>query len=143
MKPKTKPQTKAGGIGLLEVLFFVLPLLVLIPNFFIIPDLSYAGLATQEVAFFIAATVFAAFGLVALVRTKTNPFNLPREQTMLIGALLVFILWQAVTLKWSPVVFDGVRIIGIWFGFAVFFVVALTTMRQQAAGDQRDHRPLQ
>ncbi len=133
MKPKIKPQTKAGGIRLLEIVFFVLPLLALIPNFFIIPDLTYPGLATQEVVFSIAATVFAALGLFELIRSKMNPFKLPREQAILIGALLVFILWQVVSLKWSPVAYDGMRIIGIWFGFAVFFVAALTTMRQRAA----------
>ncbi len=133
MKSKIKPQTKAGGIGLLEIVFFVLPLLALIPNFFIIPDLTYPGLATQEVAFSIAATVFAALGLFELIRSNTNPFKLPREQAILVGSLLVFILWQVISLKWSPVVYDGVRIVGIWFGFAVFFVAALATMRQRAA----------
>lgn len=133
MKSKTKPQTKTGGIGLLEIAFFVLPLLALIPNFFVIPDLNYPGLATQEVVFSVASAVFAAIGLIELIRTKTNPFKLPREHAMLIGALLAFILWQVVSLKWSPVVYDGVRIIGIWFGFAVFFVAGLTVMRQRAA----------
>ena len=133
MKSRTKPHTIAGGIGLLEIVFFVLPLLALIPNFFIIPDLTYPGLATQEVAFSIAAVVFAALGLLELIRSKTNPIQLPREQAILIGALLVFILWQVVSLKWSPVAYDGVRIVGIWFGFAVFFVAALMTMRQRAA----------
>ncbi|MFN0112338.1 MAG: O-antigen ligase family protein [Blastocatellia bacterium] len=133
MKTKTKPQSKSGGIGLLEIAFFALPLLALIPNFFVIPDLVYPGLATQEVAFAIASVMFAAIGLIELIRAKTNPFNLPRQQATLIGALLVFILWQVVSLKWSPVVFDGVRVTGIWLGFAVFFVAAMTTMRQRAA----------
>lgn len=133
MKSRTKPHTTAGSIGLLEIVFFVLPLLALIPNFFIIPDLAYPGLATQEVAFAIAATVFAALGLFELIRSKANPLKLPREQAILIGALLVFILWQVVSLKWSPVAYDGLRIVGIWFGFAVFFVAALATMRHRAA----------
>ncbi|MBP6822720.1 MAG: O-antigen ligase family protein [Acidobacteria bacterium] len=133
MKSKTKSQTKTGGISLLEVAFFVLPLLALIPNFFIIPDLTYPGLATQEVAFSVATVIFAAIGLIELIRTKTNLLSLPREHVILIGSLLAFILWQVVSLKWSPVAYDGVRIIGIWFGFAVFFVVGLTVMRQQAA----------
>ncbi len=133
MKSKTKPQTKTGGISLLEIAFFVLPLLALIPNFFIIPDLTYPGLATQEVAFSIAAVIFAAIGLIELIRTKTNPLSLLREHVILICSLLAFILWQVVSLKWSPVPYDGVRIIGIWFGFAVFFVAGLTVMRQRAA----------
>lgn len=133
MKSKTKTPPKAGGFRLLEIAFWALPLLALIPNFFVIPDLTYPGLATQEVIYSIAATVFAAIGLFELIRTKTNPLNLPRQQVMLIGALLVFILWQLVSLKWSPVPYDGVRVIGIWFGFAVFFVAALATMGQRAA----------
>ncbi|MEK7830521.1 MAG: O-antigen ligase family protein, partial [Acidobacteriota bacterium] len=133
MKSKTKPQSKAAGISLLEIAFWALPLLALIPNFFLIPDLTYPGLATQEVAFSVASAIFAAIGLIELVRTKTNPLKLPREQAMLIGSLLAFILWQVVSLKWSPVAYDGVRVIGIWFGFAVFFVIGLTVMRQRAA----------
>ncbi|MBS1791501.1 MAG: O-antigen ligase family protein [Acidobacteria bacterium] len=133
MKPKSKPQPKVGGIRLLEIAFFVLPALALIPNLFVIPDLNYPGLATQEVVFSVAAAGFAALGLFELLRTKTNPLTLSREQAMLIGASLVFILWQVVTLKWSPVVFDGMRMIAIWFGFAVFFVAGITSMRQRAA----------
>ena len=59
MKSKTKTPPKAGGFRLLEIAFWALPLLALIPNFFVIPDLTYPGLATQEVIYSIAADSLA------------------------------------------------------------------------------------
>lgn len=133
MKSKTKTQSQSEGISLLEIAFLALPLLALIPNFFVIPSLNYPGLATQEVAFALASAAFAVLALIALVRSNGNTLKLSREQTILAGSLLLFIFWQAVSLKWSPVVYDGVRVIGIWFGFAVFFIAGMTVMRQRAA----------
>lgn len=133
MKSKTKTQPQSEGISLLEIAFLALPLLTLIPNFFVIPSLNYPGLATQEVAFALASAAFAVLALIALVRSNGNPLTLPREEAILAGSLLLFIFWQAVSLKWSPVVYDGVRVIGIWFGFAVFFIAGMTVMRQRAA----------
>lgn len=133
MKSNPKIQKQSEGVSLLEIAFLALPLLALIPNFFVIPSLNYPGLATQEVAFALASSVFAAIGLIALVRRNASPLTLPREQAMLAGALLLFIVWQAVSLSWSPVAYDGVRVITIWFGFAVFFIAAMTVMRQRVA----------
>lgn len=132
MKPKAKQPTNSAGIGLLEIAFLVLPLLALIPNFFVIPSLNYPGLATQEVAFSVASAVIAALGLIALVRSAASP-TLSREQLLLVGALLAFIVWQTVSLIWAPVKYDGIRVVGIWFGFAIFFLTAMTVMRQRAA----------
>jgi O-antigen ligase len=133
MKSNPKIQKQSEGVSLLEIAFLALPLLALIPNFFVIPSLNYPGLATQEVAFALASAAFAALGLVALIRTNANPFKLSREQSLLAGSLLLFIVWQAISLSWSPVKYDGVRIITLWFGFAVFFIAAMTVMRQRAA----------
>lgn len=132
MKSKAKQPNNSTGIGLLEIAFLVLPLLALIPNFFVIPSLNYPGLATQEVAFSIASAVIAALGLIVLVRSAASP-TLSREQLLLAGALLAFIVWQTVSLIWSPVKYDGIRVIGIWFGFAIFFLAAMAVMRQRAA----------
>ncbi|MDX2043254.1 MAG: O-antigen ligase family protein [Acidobacteriota bacterium] len=133
MKSNAKQFTKPAGISLLEIAFLALPLLALIPNFFVVPSLNYPGLATQEVAFSFASAVFAALGLFALVRVSANSVQLSREQLLLVGSLALFILWQAISLKWSPVFYEAVRVIAIWFGFAVFFLAAMTVMRQRAA----------
>lgn len=132
MKSNPKIQKQSEGVSLLELAFLALPLLALIPNFFVIPSLNYPGLATQEVAFALASAAFAAIGLIALVRRNAN-LSLSREQALLAASLLVFIAWQAVSLSWSPVVYDGIRVITIWFGFAVFFIAAMTVMRQRVA----------
>lgn len=133
MKSKTSPTSKPGGVRLLEIAFLALPILALIPNFFIIPDLTFPGLATQEVAFTLASVIFAALGLIGLFRYSESVLRLSRRQLLLIGSLLVFILWQVISLIWSPSPYDGVRNSILWFGFAVFFIAGLTTMREQMA----------
>lgn len=133
MKPKTNSQPKSGGIRLLEIAFLLLPFLALVPNFFIVPDLTYPGLATQEVVFAVAAAVFAALGLIELVRSQTNPLMLLRQHALLFASLLAFILWQLISLAWAPAVFDGVRVSGIWFGFAIFFIAGVTSLRERMA----------
>lgn len=133
MKSNAKQPIKSSGISLLEIAFLALPLLSLIPNFFVIPSLNYPGLATQEVAFGVASAVIAALGLLALFRANADSIKLSREKMLLAASLVLFIVWQAVSLKWSPVVYEGVRIINIWFGFAVFFLAAMTSMRQRSA----------
>lgn len=133
MKPKTNSPSKSGGIRLLEIAFLLLPFLALVPNFFIVPDLTYPGLATQEVVFAVAAAVFAALGLIELVRSQTNPLALLRQHALLFACLLAFILWQVVSLAWAPAVYDGVRVSGIWFGFAIFFIAGVTSLRERMA----------
>ncbi|HMV46640.1 MAG TPA: O-antigen ligase family protein [Blastocatellia bacterium] len=133
MKPKNNLQPKSGGVRLLEIAFLALPFLALIPNFFIVPDLTYPGLATQEVVFAVVAAVFAALGLIELVRSQTNPLTLLREHALMFACLSAFILWQLVSLAWAPAAYDGVRVSGIWFGFAVFFVAGITSMRRPMA----------
>lgn len=133
MKPKNNLQPKSGGVRLLEIAFLALPFLALIPNFFIVPDLTYPGLATQEIVFAVVAAVFAALGLIELVRSQTNPLMLLREHALMFACLSAFILWQLVSLAWAPAAYDGVRVSGIWFGFAVFFVAGVASMRRPMA----------
>jgi O-antigen ligase/Tfp pilus assembly protein PilF len=133
MKPKTNIPSKSGGIRLLEIAFLLLPFLALVPNFFIVPDLTYPGLATQEVVFAVAAAAFAALGLIELARSQTNPLTLLRQHALLFISLLIFILWQVVSLAWAPAVYDGVRVSGIWFGFAVFFIAGVISLRERMA----------
>jgi O-antigen ligase len=133
MKPKTIAQSKSGGVRLLEIAFLALPFLALIPNFFIIPDLTFPGLATQEVAFTLASAIFAALGLIQLARAEKSLLQLARERVLLIASLLVFILWQVISLAWSPSPYDGVRVSSIWLGFAAFFIAGLTSMRERMA----------
>ena len=130
MKSKINPQPKSGGIRLLEIVFLALPFLALVPNFFIVPDLTYPGLATQEIVFAVAAAVFAALGVIEIVRSETNPLALLRQHALLFVSLLVFVLWQVVSLAWAPAMYDGVRVSGIWFGFAVFFIAGVSSLRE-------------
>lgn len=133
MKPKTNLQPKPGGIRLLEIAFLVLPFLALVPNFFVVPDLTYPGLATQEVVFAFAAAAFAALGVIELLRRQTDVLSLSRRHALMFACLLGFILWQLVSLAWAPAAYDGVRVSGIWFGFAVFFIAGVLSLRKPMA----------
>lgn len=117
----------------LEIALLPLPFLALTPNFFIAPDLSYLGLATQELAFALALAAIAAVGLLWTVRARANSFNLNRDHLLMLVALAAFIFWQILTLSWAPTPYDGVRVAGIWFGFGVFFGAGLLFLRKRSA----------
>ncbi|MGH9844228.1 MAG: O-antigen ligase family protein [Blastocatellia bacterium] len=121
---------------MLELSFPLLPLLALIPNFFVIPDLTYQGLATQELVFASAATVFAILGLIKILGTgRAQParLELDRESLWIFAALAAFIAWQLISLAWAPAFYDGVRVSGIWLGFGVFFMAGALRLRPRSA----------
>jgi O-antigen ligase len=133
MKPKTVSQSKSSSIGLFELAFLALPFLALTPNFFAPPDLSYMGLATQELVFAIAATIFSAIGLWQIVRARAALLSIGRDQLLMFAALAAFILWQLITLFWAPTIFEGLRISGIWLGFGIFFGAGVLTLQKRSA----------
>jgi O-antigen ligase len=133
MKSKTIQQTKKSGISLFEFAFLALPFLAIIPNNFIPPPLSHVGLATQEVVFACAGLVFAGLGIVQIIRARQNRFELGREDLLMFTALTAFILWQVISLTWAPAAYDGLRVTGIWLGFAVFFAAGVFSLRQRSA----------
>jgi O-antigen ligase len=133
MKSKTSAQTTAGSTGAFEIALLALPFLALTPNFFAIPDLSYQGLATQELVFAIVAVLFTGMGLMRIVRSKNDPLPIDRELLLIFAALLIFILWQAVSLAWAPTLYEGVRVAGIWLGFGVFFIAGALGLRKTSA----------
>ncbi len=133
MKSKTSPPTKKRGVSLFEVAFLALPFLALTPNSFIAPPLGHMGLATQELVFACAASIFAGLGLSQIFRSEHYPFKLSREDLLMFVALAAFILWQGVSLAWAPTPYDGFRVIGIWLGFAIFFAAGAFSLRDVSA----------
>jgi O-antigen ligase len=133
MKPKTVSQPKRSGIGLFELAFLALPFLALTPNFFAPPDLSYMGLATQELVFAIAASIFSVIGFWQIVRARAASLSMSRDQLLMFAALAVFILWQLITLLWAPTIFEGLRVSGIWLGFGIFFGAGILSLRKRSA----------
>lgn len=129
MKAKVRPQSKPSRAGLLEISLLALPWLALTPNFFAPPALSYQGLATQEFVYACAAVLCAVLGL---WRVWSTTFVLDRGELKLLLALVLFIVWQAVSLSWAPTPYDGVRVIGVWSGWAVFLAIALSLRRRVA-----------
>ncbi len=133
MKSKTKRQAKKPGIGLVEIAFLALPFLALTPNFYIPPTLGHQGLATNELVFACAAAVFAGLASARIFRAQESRLKLRREDLLMVAALAAFILWQVISLGWAPTLYDGVRVAGIWLGFAIFFTAGVFCLRQRSA----------
>ncbi|MGE0132816.1 MAG: O-antigen ligase family protein [Blastocatellales bacterium] len=133
MKSKTDPRSKKTGVSLFEIAFMTLPFLALVPNTFIPPPLGYEGLATQEFVFACAIVVFAGLGLARMFRAQQGDLELSRENLFMLAALATFILWQALSLGWAPTPYSGVRVTGVWLGFAVFFAIGLLSIRERSA----------
>ncbi len=131
MKSKQPRALQTAGFQPAELLFLFLPLIALTPNFFIIPDLGYPGLATQEFVFGLTVVAFAAAGLAKALQLQAG-LKLQRSQLFLLAPLLAFCLWQLLSLAWTPDWSEGVRQLAIWFGLALFFVTALWALGEKS-----------
>ncbi len=131
MKAKQPRATQKAHFQPAELLFLLLPLIALTPNFFIIPDLGFPGLATQEFVFGLAVVAFAAAGLAGALQLQTS-LKLQRSQTLLLALLCAVCLWQLLSLAWTPDWSEGARQLAIWFGLALFFVTALWALREKS-----------
>ncbi len=96
MKRKQTRKPEASSIRLLELIFPLVPFLALVPNFYIIPDINYQGLATQEFVLATSVAILLAIALAVLFRRQT-PIRINRETAMLTGVLGLFLIWQAVS----------------------------------------------
>ncbi|MBL8166872.1 MAG: O-antigen ligase family protein [Acidobacteria bacterium] len=133
MKAKPSTATTESGTRLLEFALLALPILALTPNFYAPAVLDHQGLATQEFVYIAAATIFGLLGAFALFRQSATALAVPRTDIVLFASLLLFILWQAVSLSWAPAVMDGVRVISIWGGFVWFLAAVVFCLRKQTA----------
>ncbi len=133
MKSKTKPPDKKAGANLFEIAFLALPFLALIPNTFVIPPLGYEGLATQEFYFACAGVAFAGMGVVKFIKARRAAVEISREDLSIFATLVVFILWQVISLAWAPAPYSGGRIASIWLGFAIFFAAGRFSLREHSA----------
>ena len=131
MKSKPPRAAQKTPFQVAEVLFLFLPLIALTPNFFIIPDLSFSGLATQEFVFGFAVVAFAAVGLTKALQLQVA-LSIKRAHVLLIAPLLLFCLWQLLSLLWTPDWSEAARLLGFWFGLALFFVTGLWALRERS-----------
>jgi O-antigen ligase len=115
-----------------DYLFPVVPFLALVPNFFIIPSLSYAGLATQELVYAAAVLLCAALGLAQAWKYPKNEL-FTRQAVWMFAPLLLFMAWQTFSLTWSANRGESLRQLGLWFGFLVFSVTAWLHLRARTA----------
>jgi O-antigen ligase len=118
-----------------DYFFPLLPFAALIPNFFILPGLTYSGLATQEVGFAVAVLLCAIINLLQ-IRAAGNlngAVNISRKTLWIFAPLGLFILWQTLSLLWSVERGEAWRQIGFWFGFLVFLSALWNGLRARAA----------
>ncbi|MFN0085388.1 MAG: O-antigen ligase family protein [Blastocatellia bacterium] len=129
MKSKHTIPAKASGVSLHEILLLARPLRALVPNFFIIPDLAYEGLATQELVFAIASVIFVIAGLWEMSRGGAA---VTRAELLMYGSLALFLAWQGVSLFWAPTAQSGFRVLGIWLGFGIFLLAGARGLRPRS-----------
>ena len=112
--------------------FPLLPLMALIPNFFIVPSLVYPGLATQEVGFAVSVLLCSLIGL-RQTRAAGNTVSFSRQTLWIFAPLVLLLLWQTFSMMWSAERGEALRQIGSWFGFLVFFSALWSGLRARAA----------
>src|SRR5262249_55556184 len=136
MKSKTHPRNKKTGVSLFEIAFLALPFLALTPNTFVPPPLGHEGLATQEFIFAGSMVVFAGIGLARILkggRARAGAIELSRDALLMLVTVAMFIFWQVISLSWAPTPYSGVRVAGIWMGFAIFFTAGRFSLRERSA----------
>jgi O-antigen ligase len=131
MKTKHTRAATAPRFHLVELLFLALPLIALTPNFFIIPTLSYPGLATQEFVFALAVFAFAGACLFRAWQLPATP-QFQRSHLLTIAALAAFLGWQLVSLAWAPDWSEGIRVAALWFGLLIFLITGWWALRESA-----------
>ncbi|MBI3427055.1 MAG: O-antigen ligase family protein [Acidobacteria bacterium] len=131
MKSKQTRAVQQARFQPAELLFLFLPLIALTPNFFVIPELGFTGLATQEFVFGLAVVAFAAACLARALQLPAG-IKLGRQQLLLLAPLAAFCLWQLLSLLWTPDWSEGVRLAGIWFGLALFFVTGRWALSERS-----------
>lgn len=133
MKSKTSVHDQNSIFRVLAVLYLALPILALTPNFFIIPELNYPGLATSELIFGVSGTILSLVAAILLWREPFPHYKLDRDFILIIAVFVLFLLWQLVSLAWAPAKYDGLRLTGIWFGFGVLVIIGWSAIREQSA----------
>lgn len=113
--------------------YLLLPILALIPNFFIPPPLGYPGLATQEMVFSVAAAVLAMAGAVLALRAGGLMLEVDRLKLLALISLGAFIAWQAASLAWAPSPYDGLSIMRLWLCFGIFIGVGFFVIDARTA----------
>lgn len=130
LSPRAK-STSPTTLGLLELALLALPIVALTPNFFIIPDLSYQGNATQEMVVQWTAVIFLALSVLVLLR-HSGRVTIDKNHLLFLGPLVLFLIWAQLSIIWTPEPAEGMRLISIWTCFAVFFLTALFQLRDKS-----------
>jgi hypothetical protein len=132
MKRKQRKTPEVASTSLLEYLIPIIPLLALVPNFYIIPDLNYQGLANQELTIAVASAIILGIGIFQIFR-QPGQIAIDRTLVWLAASIGALVAWQAISLLWSPEWSEGVRLISIWFGFGVIATAGALALTSKSA----------
>ena len=121
----------AGPRPLVEWLITWVPLLALVPNVFVIPDLSYPGLATQELAVAAAVAALVVLALVDVIRGRSTPAD--RGLVLLRLAFLGWLVWQVLATGWAPDPAEAWRVTGIGVALVVLLGLGAAGLGPAAA----------
>jgi len=133
MKHKQKKTREVSSASLLEYLFPIIPLLALVPNLYIIPDLNYQGLGNQELTIAATTAIIPAIGIYLILKRRGATLSLDRTVLLLAVTIGAFISWQAISLLWTPEWAEGVRVITIWLCFGVIVITGAIVLSSRAA----------
>ena len=110
----------------LEYLLIAAPFLILVPRSNTPADpLTPNSLPSQEFVNLLYATVMISIVLIQIFREKLLP-KINNWQGITLLSLLLFCIWQGLTLFWTPDAPEGVRVLGNWLCFLVFLGVGVS-----------------
>ena len=132
MKQKQKKTREVSSASLLDYLFPVIPLLALVPNFYIIPDLNYQGLANQELTIAVTAALLLAISIYLTFKRGAS-LSIDRQSLWLVITISAFIAWQALSLLWSAEWAEGVRVIHLWVCFGIIVSTGTIALSSRSA----------
>ena len=109
----------------IEYLLIAAPFLILIPRSNTPADpLTPNSLPSQEFMNMLYGTVMISLVLIQTFREKLSP-KINKLQGITILSLLLFCVWQVITLFWAPDSSEGLRVLGNWLCFLIFLAVGI------------------
>ncbi|HZS07247.1 MAG TPA: O-antigen ligase family protein [Blastocatellia bacterium] len=122
----------SASVSLPEIVFPLIPFVALIPNFYLVPDLYYNGLPTQELCFAWMMVALTALGLIEVIRQRGAPV-VGRRDLLTLAPLVMLWLWAVALSFRSPDIFEAMRVCGIWLGLLILLGAGIMGLRDRSA----------
>jgi hypothetical protein len=112
------------------LLWLLVPLVVIVPQ---LPDPPFFidhRLVATELAYHVLALLLVGVAAFEYLRQPT-PVTLPRHQLALLLTLAAFLIWQFISLAWTPNPGLGLRDASVWFGLIVFLFAGAWVLNER------------